>query len=616
MHEQLQSAHERNTLILNSISEGIWDWEPATGVMQASHRYWEILGYASEHPTSTTFQAELQRVHPSEQTVFVVAIGAHLASKETFDCEVRLRHCQGHYVWLRIRGTAIWDDADRPIRMLSALENISDRKAIETRLRQQENDFRSLVENNPDGILRVDSDARIQYVNPIVESRLGQSRAELMGRTFAELGLAASVVSRWQTAISEVFATGQEQLLETVEHLFASEHTFYSRLVPERDRRGHIQSVLIISRDVSNLKATQTVLQQRADQEQTLRLIAQHIRESLDLDVILTTAVTEVQRSLQADQVLIFQLHSETVGQITATAVHPNWPMIIELHEVDAPFPPECYAYYAQGQGRIVISHAQDSQGDPIPECVPIGNVQSKIVAPIIQHVPEGPILWGLIMAHACAALRQWQSDELAMLQHVADQLAIAIQQSELHQKLCAANQELENLSNTDALTQIANRRHFNTILKQEWQHSLRRQRELTLILCDIDYFKQFNDIYGHPAGDDCLVAVAQALTSCINRATDCIARYGGEEFAAILPHTPIAGAETIVHAMQTAISDLAIVHQGHANTSVVTLSYGITAITPTIHMAPDHLLRWADQALYQAKQNGRNQYAIYHPAT
>jgi diguanylate cyclase (GGDEF)-like protein len=197
------------------------------------------------------------------------------------------------------------------------------------------------------------------------------------------------------------------------------------------------------------------------------------------------------------------------------------------------------------------------------------------------------------------------------LLQQVANQLAIALQQSELHQQLLAANQELEHLSTTDGLTQVANRRQFDDILATEWRRAQRDQRELTLILCDIDYFKQYNDTYGHPAGDDCLVAVAQTLQRCVNRATDCVARYGGEEFALILPNTNLDGAIVVVQHIQTAIAALNIKHAAHPTCARLTFSFGISVALP--HSLPDvaELVKRADLALYQAKQAGRNGYAV-----
>jgi diguanylate cyclase (GGDEF)-like protein len=234
------------------------------------------------------------------------------------------------------------------------------------------------------------------------------------------------------------------------------------------------------------------------------------------------------------------------------------------------------------------------------------------MVAPITQNQPDGSIrVWGLIITHACATRRHWEPDELDLLQQVAQQLAIALQQSELHQRLLTANQELEYLSSTDGLTRIANRRRFDDTLTTEWQRAQREHQELTLILCDIDYFKQYNDTYGHPAGDQCLIAVAQALQGCVNRATDCVARYGGEEFAIILPHTNLDGAIILVQAMQAEIADLDINHAAHQTSDRITLSFGITAAQPYGVSGLDELIACADRALYQAKQTGRDRYVV-----
>ncbi|MEM6521598.1 MAG: diguanylate cyclase, partial [Cyanobacteria bacterium P01_C01_bin.70] len=193
----------------------------------------------------------------------------------------------------------------------------------------------------------------------------------------------------------------------------------------------------------------------------------------------------------------------------------------------------------------------------------------------------------------------------------VAEQLAIAIQQSELHHRLQAANKELARLSTTDALTQIANRRSFDSTLTQEWQRAQREQQELTLIFCDIDRFKHYNDTFGHPAGDACIATVAQALQQCVNRPNDCLARYGGEEFAIILPHTDLRGAVVIIEQMRAAIAERNIAYPTSQGHSRLTLSFGISTIVPQPHLTSQNLVYWADQALYQAKQSGRNGYAI-----
>lgn len=201
---------------------------------------------------------------------------------------------------------------------------------------------------------------------------------------------------------------------------------------------------------------------------------------------------------------------------------------------------------------------------------------------------------------HQITILRQQQ--QLTAQNYQLQQIKAALQQ---------ANLELQRIANTDGLTQIANRRCFNETLEQEWQRLRREQQSLSLILCDIDYFKQYNDYYGHPAGDACLQQVAQAITSCINRPADKIARYGGEEFAIILPNTDQAGAITIAKAIQKTFQCLQIPHAASAIAEHVTLSLGIACLVPTLTSAPQTLIADADTALYQAKQQGRNTWAV-----
>ncbi|MGP1383213.1 MAG: diguanylate cyclase domain-containing protein [Thainema sp.] len=173
------------------------------------------------------------------------------------------------------------------------------------------------------------------------------------------------------------------------------------------------------------------------------------------------------------------------------------------------------------------------------------------------------------------------------------------------------ANKELERLASVDGLTQIANRRRFDAYLAQEWKRLQREHRPLCLILCDIDYFKLYNDYYGHPAGDACLVQVAQVLRQSLKRPADLATRYGGEEFALILPNTSAAGGITIAQTIQQALHELHLPHVYSTASHQVTLSLGIASWIPQPDQSPANLIAAADAALYQAKQQGRNQYAI-----
>lgn len=184
--------------------------------------------------------------------------------------------------------------------------------------------------------------------------------------------------------------------------------------------------------------------------------------------------------------------------------------------------------------------------------------------------------------------------------------------QLEMSRDLASANRELEKLSRQDGLTGIANRRYFDSYLVTELRRGARERQSLSLILSDVDHFKAFNDCYGHQAGDDCLRRVAAALSSAGRRPADLAARYGGEEFAMVLPGTVLEGAVDVAQAVSRVIEGLAIPHARSAVNPKVTLSQGIVSLTPEKETSSEDLIKRADQALYLAKQQGRNRYVVF----
>jgi diguanylate cyclase (GGDEF)-like protein len=184
--------------------------------------------------------------------------------------------------------------------------------------------------------------------------------------------------------------------------------------------------------------------------------------------------------------------------------------------------------------------------------------------------------------------------------------------QLEMSRDLASANRELEKLSRQDGLTGIANRRYFDSYLVTEVRRAAREKAPVSLILSDVDHFKAFNDCYGHQAGDDCLRRVAAALSSAGRRPADLAARYGGEEFAMVLPGTVLDGAVDVAQAVSRVIGGLAIPHARSAVDQNVTLSQGVVSLIPEKESASENLIQHADQALYQAKQQGRNRYVVF----
>ncbi len=222
-----------------------------------------------------------------------------------------------------------------------------------------------------------------------------------------------------------------------------------------------------------------------------------------------------------------------------------------------------------------------------------------------LVKLPEAIELIARINAHTKHHLTEMERD-------VAYQVMQAMQQQleDANSELEGRNQELKRLSSLDGLTGVANRRSFDEAMKKEWCRSRRSDAslEVSLILMDIDYFKPYNDGYGHQQGDDCLKRVAWLMNKCTTRACDLFARYGGEEFVAVLTGTDPEGALVVAERMQKALTDEAIPHDFSDTADIVTLSMGVATIIPDIDNTPEQLISAADKALYKAKGDGRNQ--------
>lgn len=210
-------------------------------------------------------------------------------------------------------------------------------------------------------------------------------------------------------------------------------------------------------------------------------------------------------------------------------------------------------------------------------------------------------------------AAEEYKGLELGAVDYITKPYRPSIVQIRLknHLELKQQRDLFNRLSSLDGLTGIANRRHFDSFLAQEWSRSVRNDDEIALLLMDVDHFKNFNDHYGHVAGDDCLKCVAKTLTESVSRSTDLVARYGGEEFVCVLSSTDLEGSIRVAEKMRLSILSLSIPHAFSETHSTVTLSFGVAVARPgQREMLPSDLLLAADRLLYQAKNSGRNQIA------
>jgi diguanylate cyclase (GGDEF)-like protein/PAS domain S-box-containing protein len=372
--------------------------------------------------------------------------------------------------------------------------------------------------------------------------------------------------------------------------------------VPHFSLEGKFKGLVGYCFDITSLKKTEQKLIRRAASDRLLAQITQKIHASLELEQILQTTVDEVKQFLLAEKIQINRV--EETKQLT---------LLVESRLVDSPLScdisepkrvPEtlfqkniaCLA-----SGSIVSQNFDESSPDQARAC-------STLLIPIMGEAK----LWGVICVENCSIDREWNLEEINLLERVALELSVAIKQAKLYQQLEQANQELQQLSVMDSLTKIANRRKFDEYIAQEWIRLSREQSPLSLILCDIDHFKLYNDTYGHPAGDRCLIEVAQAISKVIKRPSDLVARYGGEEFVLVLPQTPLAGAKYLAQQIRLQVQSLKIPHLRSSVDLYVTISLGVSSCLPHPDFDFEVLVAAADQGLYRAKERGRNQAVEY----
>ncbi|MEG4801694.1 diguanylate cyclase [Microcoleus sp. ARI1-B5] len=252
---------------------------------------------------------------------------------------------------------------------------------------------------------------------------------------------------------------------------------------------------------------------------------------------------------------------------------------------------------------RTVREDGQPFPGQQHPAILTLrtGQGRSNVVMGI--HKSDKTLTWISINSQPLFHLNQ--SKPYAVVTTFAD-----ITERKQAEEILRNRAEQERLiATTDGLTQVANRRCFDERLQLEWHRLMQGQQQLSLIMLDVDYFKRYNDLYGHQAGDTCLVKVAKAAAAAVKRSADLFVRYGGEEFAAILPNTDAAGAIAVAESMRQAIRDLAIPHEQSDVSAIVTVSMGIASMVPCCEKSPEELIAASDRALYDAKRQGRDRF-------
>jgi diguanylate cyclase (GGDEF)-like protein/PAS domain S-box-containing protein len=371
------------------------------------------------------------------------------------------------------------------------------------------------------------------------------------------------------------------------------------------DERGNFAGLISSCVDITQRKEIERELAQKVEINFNLIEITKNIHKPLELSVILQTTIEQIDRLLKAETIFIAKA-------ITGKNFH----ILCESNSLKSTISRRLAASSKESFVELLRDFDRLAAGNNVivrninSSCLSKynlnSNCQSQISAIAVPIIVEEE-LWGWLCAQQSDVPSFWQTAEIDFLEQITIQLSLAIQKAELYQQLEEANLELELLSSIDSLTKIANRRRFDEYIQTEWRRLAREKAPLSLILCDIDHFKLYNDTYGHQAGDHCLQMVAKAIARAVKRPADLVCRYGGEEFAAILPNTDLKGTEYLAEQIRWQIEALEIPHINSPTDLYITLSLGIASCIPDNHHDFSSLIFAADTALYQAKDLGRN---------
>ncbi|HBB34853.1 MAG TPA: histidine kinase [Cyanobacteria bacterium UBA8803] len=457
--DELAKVNQQLTLALSAAQMGIWDWDLLTNQITWSSGHEQLFGLAPG-TFDGTYEAFAACVYPEDRETIALAVEQARLKRQDYQHQFRVVWTDGSIHWIEGKGKFFYDTDGKAVRMLGTVVEISDRKAREAQLRLLE----SVVVTTNDAVLITEAEPidepgpRIIYVNPAFTRMTGYTLEEVVGKTPrilqgektdpTVLARIRTALQNWQSVRVDLINYRKDGSLFWVE----------VSIVPVADETGWYTNWVAVQRDITQrkqaevalqqlneqleirvqqrtqaLERSQAALQQQMERERLMVAIAQQIRQSLELTEILNTSVSQVQQLLAADRVVVYRIWPDHTGTVIAEAIAPPWPKIANMTLPEEAFPKHCRQTYAQSKVYTLTDRLRNEALLPcMVEFLEQIQVRAELVVPIIQ--PN--TLWGLLITHQCSGPREWQPWEVELLVSLANQMAIAIQQSELYQQL------------------------------------------------------------------------------------------------------------------------------------------------------------------------------------
>ncbi len=452
-HRQAEEQLRRSEAYLAEAQKighiGSWEFDVATQTITWSDEVFRIFGLDPEQSAPTYLQ-HLQQIHPDDRELWQSTVQTAIAQGTCYRFDFRILQPDGSLRYVNTRGKVRCNEQEQVTQLFGTVLDITERKQAEEALRESEEQLRQVFTQAPIGIVLGTPDRKLKQVNQAFCQMLGYTEAELITRNSAELThpedltIDISYVEQCRKGEISGFQLEKRYLKNNGDILFA--HVTGSMI---RDQQGNVICELGMVKDITEYKQAEQELQRQTQYRQLLAEIAFRIRESLQIEVILLTTVTELQKLLQADRVLFYRLLPNCKGKVVAEAVMPGWPTTLGRELVDHCFESE---YLKQYQQEI---HAwSDVEKAGFQPCHLAMLRQFRIQANLIVPILLKDKIWGILFVHQCSAPRQWNPIEIDLLRQLADQLSLALTQAEMleqeirhSQELVRSNAELEQFA-------------------------------------------------------------------------------------------------------------------------------------------------------------------------
>lgn len=428
---------------------GSWEFDVATQVITWSDEVFRIFGLDPEQ-SAPTYSQHLQQIHPDDREIWQNTVQVAIAQRTCYRFDFRILQPDGSIRYVNVRGKVKCNEQGQVTQLFGTVLDITERKQTEEALRESEERLRQIFDQAPIGIVLSTTDRKLRQVNQAFCQMLGYTEAELMTLNYAEiihpedLVIDLPYVEKFLQENSSGFQVEKRYLKKNGDILFV--HVTASLI---RDQQGKLIYGLRMVQNITERKQAEQELQRQNQYRQLLAEIAFRIRESLQIEVILQTTVTELQKLLQADRVLFYRLLPDCNGKVVAEAVVPGWPTTLGRELVDQCFEAEYLQQYQQG-----IHAWPDVEQAGFQLCHLEMLRQFKIKADLIVPILLKDKHWGMLFVHQCSAPRQWNQVEIDLLRQLADQLSIALTQAEMleqeihhAQELVRSNAELEQFA-------------------------------------------------------------------------------------------------------------------------------------------------------------------------